>query len=45
VDFEYFSIAKDGPCWDHIKQTRRVGIYVPGDLPEVELALMVVLEG
>ena len=25
-------------------QTRRVGVYVPGDLPQVELALLVVLE-
>jgi type VI secretion system protein ImpJ len=44
VDFQYFSISKGGPCWDHIGQTRRVGVYVPGDLPEVELALLVVLE-
>jgi type VI secretion system protein ImpJ len=44
VDFQYFSISKGGPCWDHIVQTRQVGVYVPGDLPEVELALLVVLE-
>src|SRR5215471_15964840 len=44
VDFQYFSISKGGPCWDHIVQTRRVGVYVPGELPEVELALLVVLE-
>jgi type VI secretion system protein ImpJ len=44
VDFQYFSISKGGPCWEHIQQTRRVGVYVPGDLPEVELALLVVLE-
>jgi type VI secretion system protein ImpJ len=44
ADFQYFSISKGGPCWEHILQTRRVGIYVPGDLPEVELSLLVVLE-
>jgi type VI secretion system protein ImpJ len=44
VDFQYFSLSKGGPCWDHIMQTRRVGVYVPGDLPEVELSLLVVLE-
>jgi type VI secretion system protein ImpJ len=44
VDFQYFSISKGGQCWDHIVQTRQVGVYVPGDLPEVELALLVVLE-
>jgi type VI secretion system protein ImpJ len=44
ADFQYFSISKGGPCWEHLQQTRRVGIYVPGDLPQVELALLVVLE-
>ena len=44
VDFQYFGISKGGPCWDHIVQTRRVGVYVPGELPDVELSLLVVLE-
>jgi type VI secretion system protein ImpJ len=44
VDFQYFGISKGGPCWDHIVQTRRVGVYVPGELPGVELVLQVVLE-
>ena len=44
VDFQYFSISKGGPCWDHLVQTRRVGVYVPGDLPDAELQLLVVLE-
>jgi len=44
VDFQYFSISKGGPCWDHIVQSRRVGVYVPGELPDAELQLFVVLE-
>lgn len=44
VETEYFSISKDGPFWDHIVQTKRVGIYVPGDLPGAELELLVVLD-
>jgi type VI secretion system protein ImpJ len=44
IDFQYFGISKSGPCWDHLMHTRKVGVYVPGDLPEVELALQVVLE-
>ena len=44
VDFQYFSISKGGPCWEHLAQTRRAGIYVPGELPDVELELLVVLE-
>ncbi len=44
VETQYFGISKDGPFWDHIVQTRRVGIYVPGDLPGAELELLVVLD-
>jgi type VI secretion system protein ImpJ len=44
VESQYFGISKTGPFWDHIAQTRRVGIYVPGELPDPELELLVVLE-
>lgn len=43
-DTQYFAMAKAGPCWDHLVQTRRIGVYVPGDLPEPELDLLVVLK-
>lgn len=45
VENQYFAISRVGPCWEHIMQTRRVGIYVPGDLPNPEIELLVVLEG
>jgi len=44
LEMEYFSVNRFGPFWDHIVQTRRVGIYVPGDLPDAEVELLVVLE-
>ncbi|MFN7993056.1 MAG: type VI secretion system baseplate subunit TssK [Bryobacteraceae bacterium] len=44
METQYFGIERSGPFWDHIVQTRRVGIYVPGDLPDPELQLLVVLE-
>ncbi|MCW5980967.1 MAG: type VI secretion system baseplate subunit TssK [Bryobacteraceae bacterium] len=44
VEYHYFSIDKAGPCWDHIVKTREVGIYVPGELPDPELELSVILE-
>jgi len=44
VDAQYFSVSRGGPCWDHIVQTRQVGVYVPGDLPGVKLELLAVLE-
>jgi len=44
VESHYFSIGRAGPCWDHIVQTRRVGIYVPGEIPNPEIELLVILE-
>jgi len=44
VEYQYFSLTKSGPCWDHIVKTRLVGVYVPGDLPEPKIALQVILE-
>jgi type VI secretion system protein ImpJ len=44
VDHQYFVVNRAGPCWDHIVKTRRVGIYVPGELPNPELELLVLLE-
>ena len=43
VDAQYFSVSKDRPCWDHIVQTRQVGVYVPGELPDPEIELLVIL--
>jgi type VI secretion system protein ImpJ len=44
VDAQYFSVSRSGPCWDHIVQSRLVGVYVPGELPEPELELSIILE-
>jgi type VI secretion system protein ImpJ len=44
ADFQYFSVSRSGPCWDHIVQTRQIGLYVPGDLPDPEVQVLVVLE-
>ena len=45
VDCQYFTISRTGPCWDHLMQTRNVGVYVPGELPSAEMDLIVLLEG
>jgi len=37
-------LSRTGSCWEHIVQTRKVGVYIPDDLPGVELELLVVLE-
>ena len=44
VESQYFSIGRAGPCWDHIVQTRQVGIYIPGDIPDPEIELLIILE-
>lgn len=44
VETQYFSVSKSGPFWDNIVQTKRVGIYVPAELPDPELELLVVLD-
>ncbi len=44
VDVQYFGLSRSGPCWDHIVKTREVGIYVPGEFPEAEVGLHVILE-
>jgi type VI secretion system protein ImpJ len=44
VEAQYFGVTKSGPFWDHIVQTKRVGIYVPGELPQARLELLVVLD-
>lgn len=44
VETQYFGISKSGPCWDHMAQTRRIGVYVPGEIPQPEIEILVVLE-
>jgi type VI secretion system protein ImpJ len=44
VDYSYFSVTQAGPCWEHVVKTRKVGLYVPGDLPSPDLELLVILE-
>ena len=45
VETQYFLLNKQGPCWDHIVSTRRVGVYVPGEFVKPEIELLVVLDG
>jgi len=44
VESQYFSIERSGPCWEHIVQTRQVGIYVPSEIPVTRLSLIVLLD-
>ena len=44
ADMHYFSISGAGACWQHILQTKQVGVYVPGDIREATFELTVILE-
>jgi type VI secretion system protein ImpJ len=44
VETEYFFVSRDGPFWDDIVRTHRVGVYVPGEITDGELELLVVLD-
>ena len=44
VESQYFSIHRAGPCWEHIVQTRQVGVYVPAEIPAPQLSLVVLLD-
>ncbi|ADW70805.1 type VI secretion system baseplate subunit TssK [Granulicella tundricola] len=44
ADMHYFSISSAGACWQHILQTKRVGIYVPGDIRDAVFEITVILE-
>ncbi|HEY1341613.1 MAG TPA: type VI secretion system baseplate subunit TssK [Bryobacteraceae bacterium] len=44
VETLYFGISRNGPCWDHMAQIRRVGVYVPGEFPNPEVEILVVLD-
>lgn len=44
VEAQYFSLTKTGPCWDHLTQTKVVGVYVPSDIPDPEIEIQVILD-
>lgn len=41
LEWKYFEISKHGPCWDHIVETRKVGIHIPSELPSPEIVLFI----
>jgi type VI secretion system protein ImpJ len=44
ADKQYFSVDLTGPCWEHILQTRRVGVYIPGEIAEPDFDLTVIVD-
>jgi type VI secretion system protein ImpJ len=44
ADMQYFAVESSGPCWEHILQTRSVGIYIPGEIAHPVFELTVIVE-
>jgi type VI secretion system protein ImpJ len=44
ADMHYYSISATGACWQHILQTKQVGVYVPGDIRDASFEVSVILE-
>ena len=44
VETQYFGISRSGPCWDHLIKAHQVGVYVPGEFPNPEVEILVVLD-
>jgi type VI secretion system protein ImpJ len=44
LDNQYFSIAKTGVLWDGVSQTRNLTVFVPGEIADPKMELLIVLE-
>lgn len=44
VDWQYFSIERSGPCWEHIVQSKKVSVYLPIEIPQPETQILVLLD-
>ena len=44
TEMQYFTISRVGACWQQIARVKQVGVYVPGEFPEAEVELIVILE-
>lgn len=44
VESQYFSIQREGGCWEHIVKTRELGVYIPAEIPSPEVSVIVLLD-
>lgn len=43
LDYEYFRVERSGDDWDAVRTARKLAVYVPSDLPDAEMELIIVL--
>jgi type VI secretion system protein ImpJ len=44
LDFLYFAVRRAGPAWDAVVRARNLAVYVPAEIPEPRLELVIVLQ-
>ncbi len=45
LKYQYFSLNQSGPAWETVARSRNIAAYVPGDFPNPEMELLIVLPG
>ena len=43
VNYHYFCIGQGGVAWETIRRTHNLAVYVPADLPNPQLELVILL--
>ncbi|HWB83592.1 MAG TPA: type VI secretion system baseplate subunit TssK [Bryobacteraceae bacterium] len=43
LNYQYFSLSQGGPAWEAIQRARNLAAYVPADLPNPQLELIILL--
>jgi len=43
LDNHYFALAQSGPLWDSVAQSRAVSVFLPGEIADPKMELVVVL--
>ena len=43
LNFQYFSLSQSGLCWEAVQRARNLAAYVPGELPNPQLELIILL--
>ena len=43
LEHQYFMMSRSGIAWEAIERARNIAAYVPGDFPQAELELIVLL--
>ena len=43
LDYQYFSVNQSGVAWEAVQRARNIAAYVPGDIPNPQMELVIVL--